>query len=332
MTRPTHERDRMVRLLREYLLGTLNPAGHAEVERNLAASEAWRAALDLERRAIEQLDALPDTEPRGNLTDKVMAGVREEEFRRASRPSLSARIVPYAVAASLLCIMAGLLVPGLTRAREAARRATSENNLKQIGLALKMYANESEGEKYPPLTQYDGVWMLDLEKLYPEFLSDVTVLVNPSHPQAGALREEMEAIFTATPIDYEAATRIAAKSYTYAGWVMEGEEDARLVQMARAGLGPDGLDEDIKIAGATVPRLREGVERFLITDINNAAGSAAAQSLVPVMFEAIESAEGQKGINVLYMDGHVEFVPLGTKFPALESVGVLFGRPDPPPQ
>ena len=327
MTRPTHDQERMARLLREYQLDTASPAQRAEVERNLAASQTWRDALELERRAFEQLDALPDAQPRANLTAKVMAGVREEESLRASRPSLSARLVPYAVAAASLCIVAALLVPGLTGAREAARRADSQNNLKQLGLVFKMYANESGREMFPPLTQFEGAWMLDLEKLHPHYLVEPELLVNPSHPNAAALREELAAIYAATPIDWESATRIAARSYTYAGWVMDDEEDARTVQLARAELGPDDFDDDIDIDGATVPRLREGVERFLITDINNAAAATQSQSLVPVMFETIESVEGKEGINVLYMDGHVEFSRYPSeKFPVTKSYASFWGN------
>ena len=43
-----------------------------------------------------------------------------------------------------------------------------------------------------------------------------------------------------------------------------------------AGLGNGGT-------GSTVYRLREGIERFLITDINNPAASAQAQSTVWIM-------------------------------------------------
>jgi prepilin-type processing-associated H-X9-DG protein len=83
--------------------------------------------------------------------------------------------------------------------------------------------------------------------------------------------------------------------------------------------------------GNTIFRLREGVERFLITDINNPAGSAVAQSQVPVMWDIIGSgalvpapspwfkevgAESFNhtpgGANILYMDGHVEF----SKYPS----------------
>jgi len=69
--------------------------------------------------------------------------------------------------------------------------------------------------------------------------------------------------------------------------------------------------------------MREGIERFLITDINNPAGSAQAQSNIPVMMDSIatvdlsDSTPSERnyrfnhipgGCNVLYMDGHVEFI------------------------
>jgi len=64
--------------------------------------------------------------------------------------------------------------------------------------------------------------------------------------------------------------------------------------------------------GDTVYRLREGIERFLISDINNPAATAMAQSELPIMFDqvaVIPSAYNHipGGSNVLFMDGHVEF-------------------------
>ena len=85
-------------------------------------------------------------------------------------------------------------------------------------------------------------------------------------------------------------------------------------------------------------RVREGAERFLITDINNPAASAMAQSTIFVMFDAItgnniDSFQNATwgsggnviaqfnhvpgGSNVLYMDGHVEFLRVDDKPPLL---------------
>ncbi|MBX3179607.1 MAG: hypothetical protein KF886_19810 [Candidatus Hydrogenedentes bacterium] len=64
-------------------------------------------------------------------------------------------------------------------------------------------------------------------------------------------------------------------------------------------------------------RFREGVERFMITDINNPGASAKAQSEIFVYFDIItvtvdinrvDFSHIPGGANVLYMDGHVEFL------------------------
>ena len=82
------------------------------------------------------------------------------------------------------------------------------------------------------------------------------------------------------------------------------DQDSSLTQ-TWAGAGNGG--------GNTIYRLREGIERFLITDINNPGGSAQAQSILPVMWDVIcdEASHFNHvpgGSNVLFMDGHVEFM------------------------
>jgi len=82
----------------------------------------------------------------------------------------------------------------------------------------------------------------------------------------------------------------------------------------------------------TLLRLRKGIARFLITDINNPAGVAASESRIPVMWDTLGSSEfGDNrdgtmvfnhlpgGCNVLYMDGHVEFLPYPSQFPVIDS-------------
>jgi prepilin-type processing-associated H-X9-DG protein len=63
----------------------------------------------------------------------------------------------------------------------------------------------------------------------------------------------------------------------------------------------------------TIFRLREGIERFLITDINNPGASAKAQSQLWIMIDALSTdvemfSHVPGGSNVLYLDGHVQFV------------------------
>ncbi len=65
--------------------------------------------------------------------------------------------------------------------------------------------------------------------------------------------------------------------------------------------------------GDTIYRLREGIERFMITDINNPAASAKAQSTIWIMGDNISAGVDSfnhvpGGANLLYLDGHVEFM------------------------
>jgi prepilin-type processing-associated H-X9-DG protein len=70
--------------------------------------------------------------------------------------------------------------------------------------------------------------------------------------------------------------------------------------------------------GNTLYRLKDGIERFLITDINNAGGANTAQGSIWIMFDLIATTPSAfnhipGGANVLYMDGHVEFKKYSTE-------------------
>ncbi|MCA1902743.1 MAG: DUF1559 domain-containing protein [Candidatus Hydrogenedens sp.] len=88
-------------------------------------------------------------------------------------------------------------MPALARARESARRASCQNNLKQWGLVFKMYSGESAGGKYPPVPM-EYTTAIDCDQIgfpsmgnksiivagpspkavYPEYLTDVNILIS----------------------------------------------------------------------------------------------------------------------------------------------------------
>jgi len=77
----------------------------------------------------------------------------------------------------------------------------------------------------------------------------------------------------------------------------------------------------------TVYRLREGIERFVSTDINNPTASAKAQSEIYVVWDHVRTNvkdfnHAPGGSNVLYMDAHVEFI----RYPGEPPVGKTLAK------
>lgn len=60
-------------------------------------------------------------------------------------------LVELLVVLAILSMLAAILLPALARAREAARRASCQSNLRQWGLIFKMYASESGAELWPAI-------------------------------------------------------------------------------------------------------------------------------------------------------------------------------------
>jgi prepilin-type N-terminal cleavage/methylation domain-containing protein/prepilin-type processing-associated H-X9-DG protein len=231
-------------------------------------------------------------------TKKIM---RRNEARAATANQSNGAftLIELLVVIAIIAILAGMLLPALSRAKETGRRISCVNDMRQLTLSLQMYADENDGY-YPPRSS---------TQRWPQYLRDGYKNLNLLRCPSDGPNPKT---FATDPVNYPADS--APRSYLINGWndFFQESLDSAAWSAYTAGTYPRGIrDISIRYASQTIAFGEKETESpHYYMDFYEGNGNDVEE-----VEQSRHSSKGPKsrggGSNYAMVDGSVSFLKFG---------------------
>jgi prepilin-type N-terminal cleavage/methylation domain-containing protein len=229
-----------------------------------------------------------------------MDAIKTNTVRRVTAFTLIELLVVIAI----IAILAAMLLPALSRAKESGKRIACSNNLRQLGLAMQMYAGDFQGTLPPRLTA--DRWP---DKFYDFYGKNVKLLLCPSE-------------ITNTPATISPSNDVAdaaSRSYFINGWndyFFDHLTASDFASLYMAGTYPVGLKESEIVHPSETIVLGEKISSRGDFYMDMLAGNGDDFSGAVAQDRHAGRGEGTRtgGSNNTFADGGARFYKYGTAF------------------
>jgi type II secretory pathway pseudopilin PulG len=210
------------------------------------------------------------------------------------------------VVIAIIAILAAMLLPVLSRAKESGKSIACDNNLRQLGLATQMYTGDNQDTLPPHITA--SRWP---DKFYDLYGKNIKVLTCPTDP-------------TNTPATGSVSNNVAdasPRSYFINGWndYFKSHRDDAGFQTYMSGNDPTGLKQNQIIHPSDTIILGEKISYRMdyYMDMFAGNGDDFAGAVAQDRHKGRGDGTQTGGSNNTFADGSARFYKFGTAFDPL---------------